>query len=127
MSRKKALDDIKNYLVEQDYEKAMGVLREGMDATHVVRQSKSSGERGVDYKEVIDHSTRLSSAKLVLEYGFGKAATRAEINITDDSRAMVTPAEIMARLASSGQDLAQIIDVYSESVKELPMEIEHDG
>lgn len=126
MTRKKSLDDIHNYLVEEDYEKALAVLREGMGATHVVRQSKSTGERGVDYKEVIDHGTRLSSAKLVLEYGFGKAATRAEINITDESRAMASPAEIMARLASSGQDLAKIIDVYSETVKEIPLEIEND-
>lgn len=126
MTRKKSLDDIHNYLKEEDYEKAMSCIRDGMSATHIVRQSKENGERGVDYKEVVDHGTRLSSAKLVLEYGFGKAATRAEINITDDSRTMATPAEIMARLASSGQNLVEIIDVYSEAVKENPIEIENN-
>ena len=126
MTRKKSLDDVHQFMKDEDYENAVKCLRDGMNATHIVRQSKDNGERGVDYKEVIDHGTRLSSAKLVLEYGFGKAATRAEINITDDSRSMATPAEIMARLASSGQNLAEIIDVYSEAVKENPLEIENN-
>ena len=107
---------------DSDYENAVKCLRDGMEATHIVRQSKDNGDRGVDYKEVIDHGTRISSAKLMLEYGFGKPATRQDINITDNTRLHASPAEVMGRLMNSGQDLANIMEVYSESVKELPLE-----
>ena len=125
MTRKKSLDDVHQYIQEQDYENAVKVLRDGMDATHIVRESKGNGERGVNYKEVVDHSTRISSAKLMLEYGFGKPATRQDINITDNTRLHASPADVMGRLMSSGQDLANIMEVYTESVKETPIEIEN--
>ena len=127
MTRKKSLDDVHQFMKDEDYENAVKCLRDGMEATHIVRQSKDNGERGVDYKEVIDHSTRISSAKLMLEYGFGKPATRQDINITDNTRLHTSPAEVMGRLMSSGQDLANIMEVYSESVKEMPLEIENNG
>jgi len=122
MTRKKSLDDVHQFMQDSDYENAVKCLRDGMEATHIVRQSKDNGDRGVDYKEVIDHGTRISSAKLMLEYGFGKPATRQDINITDNTRLHASPAEVMGRLMNSGQDLANIMEVYSESVKELPLE-----
>jgi len=122
MTRKKSLDDVHQFMQDSDYENAVKCLRDGMEATHIVRQSKDNGDRGVDYKEVIDHGTRISSAKLMLEYGFGKPATRQDINITDNTRLHASPAEVMSRLMNSGQDLANIMEVYSESVKELPLE-----
>ena len=125
MTRKKSLDDVHQYIEEEDYQNAVKVLRAGMDAKHIVRESKGNGERGVNYKEVVDHSTRISSAKLMLEYGFGKPATRQDINITDNTRLHTSPAEVMGRLMSSGQDLANIMEVYTESVRETPIEIEN--
>jgi hypothetical protein len=125
MTRKKSLDDVHQYIEEEDYQNAVKVLRAGMDAKHIVRENKGNGERGVNYKEVVDHSTRISSAKLMLEYGFGKPATRQDINITDNTRLHTSPAEVMGRLMSSGQDLANIMEVYTESVKETPIEIEN--
>lgn len=122
MTRKKSLDDVHQFMQDSDYENAVKCLRDGMKATHTVRQSKDNGDRGVDYKEVIDHGTRISSAKLMLEYGFGKPATRQDINITDNTRLHASPAEVMGRLMNSGQDLANIMEVYSASVKELPLE-----
>ena len=38
----------------------------------------------------------------------------------------ISPAEIMERLRDSGSQLADIIDVYSETVKEAPLEIENE-
>ena len=131
MTRKKTLDDVHSYIQEKDYEKAVEVLRKGMDATHVVRRSKKNGERGVDYEEVEDHSTRLQSAKLMLEYGFGKPATRTDINITDSTRLHASPAEVMTRLMDSSQDLTNILQVYSGAVQEIapkPLElVENEG
>tara|TARA_B100000902_G_C27187373_1_gene852059 strand:- start:398 stop:781 length:384 start_codon:yes stop_codon:yes gene_type:complete len=127
MTRKKSLDDVHQFMKDEDYQKAVECLRDGMDATHIVRESKGNGERGVNYKEVIDHSTRISSAKLMLEYGFGKPATRQDINITDNTRLHATPSEVMGRLMSSGQDLANIMEVYTESVRETPVELENHG
>ena len=131
MTKKKSLDDVQSYMTEGDYENAVAVLRDGMNATHIVRRSKDNGERGVNYEEVSDHGTRLQSAKLMLEYGFGKPATRADINITDTTRTHTSPAEIMARIRNSGQNLSDIIEVYSESIATMtpePLKIEEkDG
>ena len=80
----------------------------------------------MQYAEKPCHTTRINAAKLMLEYGFGKPATRAEINIKDETQKSASPAEIMSRFRSSGMDLNEIVDVYAESVKEAPLEIEHD-
>jgi hypothetical protein len=118
-------EDIHRFVDEGDFENAVNVLRDGMKATHVVRRSKENGERGVDYEEVPDHSTRIMSAKLTLEYAFGKPATRHDITMTKETSNVASPAEIMDRLRDSGAQLADIIDVYSETVKEVPLEIEN--
>lgn len=115
--KKKIAEDVHEFIRDKDYENAVNVLRTGMEASHTVRQSKPNGERGVDYVEVPDHSTRLTSARLMLEYGFGKPATRHDINVSDTTQKAATPAEIMARLADSGQDLAQIMNTYTNSIK----------
>jgi hypothetical protein len=129
MAKKKSLEDVHKFIEEEDYESAVTVLRKGMAATHIVRKSKEDGERGVDYTAVPDHGTRLQSAKLMLEYGFGKPATRHDIKVTDNTTLRATPAEIMARLQHSGQDLANIVDVYTRSVEDAellePIELEN--
>jgi len=115
--KQKVAEDVHQFIEDEDYENAVNVLRTGMKASHTVRQSRPGGERGVDYVEVPDHSTRLTSARLMLEYGFGKPATRHDINVTDTTQQAASPSEIMARLADSGQDLAQIMNTYTESLK----------
>ena len=118
-------EDVHRFIHDEDFEMAMGALREGLQAMHTVRQSRSDGQRGVEYVEKPSHTVRITAAKLMLESGFGKPATRAEINITDSASKAASPAEIMSRFRSSGMDLNEIIDVYTESVKEAPMEIEN--
>ena len=118
-------EDVHRFIHDEDFEMAMGALREGLQAMHTVRQSRSDGQRGVEYVEKPSHTVRITAAKLMLEYGFGKPATRAEINITDSASKAASPAEIMSRFRSSGMDLNEIVDVYAESVKEAPMEIEN--
>ena len=127
MAKKKSLEDVHKFIEEEDYESAVTVLRKGMAATHIVRKSKEDGERGVDYTAVPDHGTRLQSAKLMLEYGFGKPATRHDITVDDKTQKTASPAEIMSRLRDSGQNLSSILDVYTDSltaVKESPLELE---
>jgi hypothetical protein len=62
----------------------------------------------------------------MLEYGFGKPATRAEITVNDTGVKSVSTADIMARFRQSGMDLNEIVDVYSESVQEAPVELENN-
>ena len=116
-SGKKLSDDIHLFLEDDDYESAVSVLRAGMHATQVVRKSKKDGEKGVAYEEVPDFGTRMTAARLTLEYGFGKPATRHDITVEDKTRKTATPAEIMNRLRDSGQNLASILDVYTESLE----------
>tara|TARA_Y100001973_G_C5185678_1_gene327679 strand:- start:1079 stop:1498 length:420 start_codon:yes stop_codon:yes gene_type:complete len=117
-SVKRLREDIHKFIEDKDVEGAMNALREGLQATSVVRKSRSDGQRGVEYTEKADHTTRLHSARLLLEYGFGKPATRHDISINDETQKAASPAEIMARLRNSGAQLTEILDVYTESVKE---------
>jgi hypothetical protein len=120
-SVKRLREDIHKFIHDADFENAMVALREGLQATSVVRKNRADGQRGVEYAEKADHTTRLHSARLLLEYGFGKPATRHDISINDESQKAASPAEIMARLRNSGAQLTEILDVYTESVKEAEM------
>ena len=129
-SSKKHREDVHKFIEDDDYANAVECLRDGMTARHVVRRSREEGQRGVEYDEVPDHGVRLTSARLMLEYGFGKPATRHEIAVSDNTQRSASPAEIMSRLRDSGQNLAEIMDVYTNSVKEAEMvpdlELEND-
>jgi len=118
-------EDIHQFIQDEDFEAAMNALRDGLKANHTVRQNRSDGQRGVEYIERPNHTTRLTAAKLMLEYGFGKPATRAEITVNDNSIKSISPADIMSRFRQSGMDLNEIVDVYSESVREAPVELEN--
>ena len=118
-------EDIHQFIKDEDFEAAMNALRDGLSANHTVRQNRSDGQRGVEYIERPNHTTRLTAAKLMLEYGFGKPATRAEITVNDNSAKVISPAEIMSRFRQTGMDLNEIVDVYAESVKEAPVELEN--
>ncbi len=124
---KKLKRDVSDFIEDGDIEKALNTLRDGLQATKVSRYRDPKKPRGVQYSEKPDHAVRFSSAKLMLEYGFGRPATRAEISITDDTQKTASPAEIMERFKQSGAQLSQIIDVYSEAVVESTLEIENEG
>ena len=134
MAAKKAVsrlrEDIHRFIESEDFEKAVHALREGLTATAVVRRNRADGERGVEYTEKADHSTRLTSARLLLEYGFGKPATRHDISIDDKTSKTASPAEILNRLKSAGAQLTEILDVYTDSVREAeliePLELKND-
>lgn len=118
-------EDIHRFIQDDDFEAAMNALRDGLKANHTVRQNRADGQRGVEYIERPNHTTRLTAAKLMLEYGFGKPATRAEITVNDNSSKVISPAEIMSRFRQTGMDLNEIVDVYAESVQEAPVELEN--
>lgn len=120
-------EDVHRFIHDQDFELAMNALREGLKANQTVRQNRSDGQRGVEYVETPAHTVRITAAKLMLEYGFGKPATRAEITVNNETSKSASPAEIMSRFRQSGMDLNEIIDVYTESVKEAPLEIENES
>ena len=116
---KKLSDDIQLFLEDQDYANAVKVLRSGMGATQIVRKSRKNGEVGVAYEEVPDFGTRMTAARLTLEYGFGKPATRHDITVEDKTKRPATPSEIMSRLRDSGQNLTEIINVYTDSLESI--------
>ena len=126
---KRVREDVHKYIEDDDFEKAVDVLRNGMQATQIVRGTTEEGQRGMRYDEVPDHSTRLTSARLMLEYGFGKPATRHDITVDDKSRKVVSPTEIMDRIRNSGVGLTQIVETYTDSlpkaVEPEPMELEN--
>lgn len=130
-SSKKLAEDIHLFLEDDDYVNAVKVLRAGMGATQVVRKSRKNGEKGVRYDEIPDFGTRMTAARLMLEYGFGKPATRHDITVDDKTQRQATPAEVLHRLKDSGQNLAEIISVYTNSLESVseedPLVIENNS
>ena len=119
-------EDVHKFIHDEDFDLAMNALRDGLKAHHTVRRNRADGERGVEYAEVPCHTVRIAAAKLMLEYGFGKPATRAEITVNSEASTAASPADIMARFRNSGMDLNEIVDVYAESVQEQPLTIENE-
>jgi len=125
-SVKRLREDVHMFIDDDDFTKAVLALRDGLEATTSTRKSRDDGQRGVQYVEKADHTTRLASARMLLEYGFGKPATRHDITVNDETQKAATPAEIMSRIASAGTSLGEIIEVYSESYEKEPITIEND-
>ena len=113
---KRLREDVHKYIEDDDFAKAVGVLRTGMKATQIVRGSTLEGQRGMRYDEVPDHGTRLTSARLMLEYGFGKPATRHDITVDDKTKKTASPDEIMRRIRDSGVGLTEIVETYTDSL-----------
>jgi hypothetical protein len=117
-------EDVHKFIHDDDFELAVAALRDGLKAKQTVRRNREDGQRGVEYEEVASHTVRITAAKLLLEYGFGKPATRAEITVSKDNSQEISTGDILSRFRSSGMDLNEIVDVYAESVKEEPLTIE---
>jgi hypothetical protein len=113
---KKLKRDISDFLVDDDIEKALITLREGLKATKVNRYRDPKNPRGIQYGDKPDHTVRFHSAKLLLEYGFGKPATRAEISITDESKKSASPDEIIKKIQNSAHSFKEIADTYVHSL-----------
>ncbi len=96
-----------------DVEKAFATLREGMEATTVVKTSEGGH---VVHREKPDMTTRVTCAKLLLEWGFGKPATKQTIELEQKHTHVVeSPADIASRLRQSGVDLNHVAQVYLDN------------
>lgn len=111
--------DIQSFIKDNDVESAIQALREGLKATKVSRERDPKKPRGINYVDKPDHTVRFHAAKLLLEYGFGKPATRAEISITDNSSQAATPEEILRRIQNSASSFREITEAYVESLPEV--------
>ena len=114
MARRKLTEaDIRLLMESGDVFEAVEVLREGMKASQSVRATGENGQR--IYKEVPDHATRITCARLLLEWGFGKPAqtTRLEIDKKDD--AIETPSQIIEKMKLSNLDLDAVAKTYLET------------
>ena len=116
VASKKLKRDISDFLVDDDIEKALLTLREGLKATKTNRYRDPKNPKGIQYGEKADHTVRYHSAKLLLEYGFGKPATRAEISITDDTKKTASPDEIIKKIQNSAHSFKEIADTYVHSL-----------
>ena len=67
----------------------------------------------------------------MLEYGFGKPATRHDITVDDKSRKVASPGEIMDRIRNSGIALDDIVHTYTESLQKVedlePLKLENES
>ena len=119
MSKSKKVAEIRELIEDNDLEMAVAVLRDGLKATTRTRtrgEYKKGEKNHIQYKEVPDNGVRLSCAKLLLEYGFGKPHQSQSIEVKGDGRPQLTTADIAARIAASGADLARIASAYTDGL-----------
>tara|TARA_Y100000114_G_C11707566_1_gene301770 strand:+ start:144 stop:545 length:402 start_codon:yes stop_codon:yes gene_type:complete len=110
--------DIADFLENNDIEAALNVLRQGLKAEKTNRsRDPKTGHRGIQYSKVPDHTIRFHSAKLLLEYGFGKPATRAEIEVKDTTNKSASPQEILQKIQNSAHSFREITNAY---ISDLP-------
>lgn len=123
MTESKKIKEVRELIADDDLERAVAVLREGLTATTTTRQRgkfKKGEKNQVQYVQTPDTSIRLNCAKLLLEYGFGKPHTSQTIEVKGGDRPMLTTADIAQRIAASGADLQRIATAYVDGLAEAP-------
>ena len=120
--------EVRDLIADDDLKQAMSVLRDGLGATQRVRAKSPAGSKfKFEYREVPDNGVRLTCAKMLLEYGFGKPHTRQTIEVRDE-RPTITSADIARRLADSGADLHRIAEAYIGGLnKATPISADEPG
>jgi hypothetical protein len=113
--------DIADFLENEDINSALSVLREGLKASKTNRYRDPAKPKGIQYAKVPDHTIRYHSAKLLLEYGFGKPATRAEIEVKDTTSRSATPQEILKKVQNSAHSFREIAETYVNSLPQADL------
>lgn len=105
---------IVEFLKKGDVERAVTTLREGMKATKHEKVGRYT------YAETVDHGIRMSAAKLVLEYAFGKPDVRVQVQDTGVEAAKSkedAAFDIARKLKSSGLNIDDIIEAHTLAAK----------
>mgnify|MGYP003652029373 CR=1 FL=1 len=110
--RKLSEADIRLIMESGDVTEAIEVLREGMKASSSIRATGENGQR--IYKEVPDHGTRITCARLLLEWGFGKPAQTTKLEIDKKDSYTETPAQIIAKMKLANVDVEDVARTYLE-------------
>lgn len=97
------------YLDKGDVKEAVQVLRDGMKAT----KNEKCGR--FTYVETPDFGTRMTAARMILEYTFGKPNMVLQVQAPDDPAQTreESASELAKKLKSSNLDIDDIIDAYT--------------
>tara|TARA_B110000008_G_C16888210_1_gene531732 strand:+ start:290 stop:670 length:381 start_codon:yes stop_codon:yes gene_type:complete len=110
--RKLSEADIRLIMESGDVTEAIEVLREGMKASQSIRATGDNGQR--IYKQVPDHGTRITCARLLLEWGFGKPAQTTKLEIDKKETLIETPAQIIEKMKLANVDVEGVAKTYLE-------------
>lgn len=110
--RKLSEADIRLLMESGDVTEAIEVLRDGMKACSSIRATGENGQR--IYKEVPDHGTRITCARLLLEWGFGKPAQTTKLEIDKKDTTIETPAQIIEKMKLANVDVEDVARTYLE-------------
>ena len=110
------LAGIREIISEGDLSAAVQALREGLSAKMRVRAGKTA--LGMQYEDIPDHAIRITSARLLIEFGDGKAIQRIHQHNTGDQSPRLTPREIFGRLAQDGEHMVSLLKAYVDVAKE---------
>lgn len=110
-------EGIRSLITAGDLEDAVQALRDGLKAEMTVRTTSAKGERQ-RYERVPDRTTRIMSARLLIEFGDGKAIQRVHQHTTSDETRRLTPREIFGRLAQDGDQMLALLQAYVGVAKE---------
>ena len=110
--RKLSEADIRLIMESGDVTEAIEGLREGLKASQSIRATGDNGQR--IYKQVPDHGTRITCARLLLEWGFGKPAQTTKLEIDKKETLIETPAQIIEKMKLANVDVEGVAKTYLE-------------
>ena len=120
----RARQQITDLITDADIGGALTVLRDGLRAESTVR-THAGGPTGTSYQRVPDNHIRHVSARLLLEYAFGKPSISQEITVTHEQRA-IAPDEIAKRILASGVDVSGVVSTYVDSLRNAKADTPQD-
>lgn len=97
-------------IAEQDVLDALETVRASLKATRLFKQKEGPATEEPDW------NTRLASARLLLEYTYGKPTARTEI--TTSAGALPSPDEVAKRIVQSGVDVSAVVDAYVSKLRQ---------
>ena len=110
--------EVEKLISSGDVEAAVQTLRDGLKATIVCRVTEPDGKRFA-YREVPDWRTAVTSAKLLIEFGRGRARQQIQVSGTV-GHVHTSEAELLAAARGLRMErAAQIVDQYAGASVDL--------
>lgn len=113
------VNQIAERLTDDDLDQVMRVLRDGMQATTTVRNSRGASGQ-IDYAEKPDHQIRLAAASMLISATQQKPSVKQEVEV---KQVLETPEQTKAKLLENLDSCMRIMSEMSALRKRQPIDV----